>query len=108
MSSEYLVFRCPNRGIKGVSYECRAGCMDGPSIETLNSHDFDASPFVDLRYCKRCGVHIKITIKNMNSQPHYKILSEEEHKAIKYKSVEDVFGGYTVEGCRIKVIPAES
>lgn len=82
--------------------------MDGPSIETLNSHDFKASPFVDMRYCKRCGVHIEITITSMDSHPHFKILSEDEHRDVKYKSVEEVFGGYTVEGCKIKVVPAES
>lgn len=99
----FLRFFCPNRLVEPVpTFECRGGRIGGPSIETLQAHDFDKSPFVDIRYCQKCKVYIRFTIFNLNTPPKAEVLSAEEYHKIPYKTVDNMFGGIMVEGriCR--------
>jgi hypothetical protein len=94
----FLKIRCPNKPVDGSTFECR-GNLAGFAISFLNSSVF---PITDLRYCNRCGSFVLITIDSLTSQPRFKILSEAEKEHIPFKSMEELFGGYSVEGRYVK------
>jgi len=97
---EYLKIQCPNKPIADNSFECR-GQMGGHSIEFLKSYNFDV-PLEDVRYCHKCGAFVVVTIASITSQPVMKVLSAEEQRVLNLTTVEDFFGGYVVEGKKIK------
>lgn len=96
----FLKIRCPNKPTPESSFECR-GQLAGPSIEFLNTYDFE-TPIVDLRYCHRCGSFVEVTILSKNSQPSFRVFNDIEKSSLKLVSVEEVFGGYTVTGRNVK------
>lgn len=98
--SGFLKIHCPNRPIDNSTFECR-GQMGGLSIEFLNSYDFK-KPISDIRYCHKCGAFVQVTIESLNSQPALKVLSEEEQRVLNLTAIEQLFGGYVVEGKKIK------
>lgn len=98
--SGYLKILCPNKTVDGSTFECR-GHTGGYAVEFLESYDF-YKPLEDIRYCHKCGAFIRVTITSLHSQPIMKVLSEEEQRVLTFKPVEDYFGGYSVEGKKIK------
>ena len=98
--SGYLKIQCPNKTIEGSSFECR-GQMGGFSLDFLKSFDF-SFPIEDIRYCHKCGAFVSVVIVSLQSQPILKVLSQEEQKSLSLTTVEDFFGGYVVEGKKIK------
>lgn len=84
---EFLEIRCRCKQ-KNTPLECRS-LFGGPSIDTLLNHDFDSSPFIDVRYCPGCKRMIKITINSLNQIPIIEALPK--HEKISFKKFEDVF-----------------
>jgi len=71
----YLEHRCPNRPYKDdPNQECRSE-LAGPSLETIQAHDFNKGPFEDLRYCPKCHCMILVTISDdVTFLPSYKLI----------------------------------
>lgn len=84
---EYLEIRCRCKR-KQTPLECRF-LLGGPSLDTLYNHDYNISPFIDIRYCPECRKMIKITINNLNEIPSIEALPKEQR--LNFKRPEDIF-----------------
>jgi hypothetical protein len=85
---EYLKIRCRCKQ-KNTPLECRS-VLGGPSLETLYNHNFEVSPFIEVRYCRECHKMSRITIKNLHEIPLIEALEKEEK--ISFVEPEAIFG----------------
>lgn len=76
---EFLEIRCRCKR-KDSPLECRT-ILGGFSLETLLSHNFEVSPFIDIRYCSLCHSMIKVTIKNLEEIPLIEAMPKSERIA---------------------------
>jgi hypothetical protein len=87
MPDEFLKINCRIKQVN-TPLECRAP-LGGPSLSTLYSHDFSVSPFVDIRYCRKCRALIRVTIKSLREIPVMETIAAD---LIEFKPMEEVFG----------------
>lgn len=88
MPDVFLDIVCKNQQ-KNTPLECRHH-LGGPSLDTIFSHDFSVSPFVDIRYCPKCRVLIRTTIKSVKEAPVIEAVTLGVD--VEFKSLEEVFG----------------
>lgn len=83
----YIGFKCKYTK-KNAPSECRA-LLGGPTVETITNHDFNKSPFKDVRFCHACRKWIEITIDSLKSIPVIRALPKDT--VIDFKKPEDIF-----------------
>jgi hypothetical protein len=87
MPDEFLKINCRIKQVN-TPLECRAP-LGGPSLVTLYNHDFSVSPYVDVRYCRKCRALICVTIKNLQEIP---VMETVAASSVEFKPLEEVFG----------------
>ena len=71
----FLNLRCKGAQKRHPEFEC-GKLLGGPSIDSINKHDFLASPLIDVRHCPECG-WIEITIEDVGKPVRMRILDKE-------------------------------
>lgn len=98
----YLELRCPNTPFHGDSYVC-GGEMAGISVETLKAIDFGKAIYDDMRYCAKCGLFWRVTLKDISSKPNFTAIDRKPgERVIDFVPVEKVFGSFTSTGGKAK------
>lgn len=94
---EFIEIRCPNR-VTDI-YVCFAE-LAGPSLNAVRNHNYSSGAFVDLRYCAKCNVFIKVTIESLNAIPVCDIIHT--GTVIPFKKIDKVLGVIEVRGRKSK------
>lgn len=68
----FLKLKCRGRQ-RHTPLECRT-LIGGPTLETLQSHDFSKGPFVDVRFCHECRRWNKVTLISLDGVPEMEVL----------------------------------
>lgn len=94
---KFVEFRCPNTPKSDSDFVC-SGVLAGPEILTIALHDFKDSPYVDLRYCHKCGSFWKITIRGFDIPVSFELVRKEPSERISFVPAENLFGTSNVTG----------
>ena len=97
MPERYLEFRCKTTH-GDSSWECRRE-LGGPSVASLEAHDFSKGPYRDCRYCPTCQTMWEITIPSLKGIPVFRPLAKDAR--LDFVEPTDLFSQIIIHGAPV-------